>query len=1182
MQAAGSALTNSASPSDTENLSDQMSNLNATSGSNGPTATTPDPTTSDLDQHCLLFPTYATRHSRSGSKDPEDWNIRVRGWAFSKRSNRRKRLVMSMARKIAGVTKDDKIYETLESRFGMFLASNTQGAQFMIQCVGLASTTHMELAGGSHSITDPTVDVLIDELESSAGEGAMTETEATTTTEQEHDHDQQSPEQDQGGSQRLSATTGGHGPIPPPLQHAAITALKSQLSEQVQRSVQEERRKQLEDAAQLCDVHTSSTSTTNRLDASLEENAQIDTLESSLGNQQDAHFEEEQSSTLVAGSVETESKFSARLSRGTALFKNVVRKVKTSTTVYSSSNGASTDSLKLPSAQQCSFGIRTTSSNMSDSSSADESPRPIAISRAASGASVLTQDLTKHEDLGHGVFPTVPVASRPGGHFDGTLRMSSSEVEVHRRKDTDAGHPRFLKLHAHHDDMPDPCHGVVNLIDPEGVSIISDIDDTIKETNVTAGARIILRNTFLKDMMEVEGMASVYKGWWNQGAVIHYVSNSPWQLIPSLLEFFQTHMFPPGSAHLRLQDNVLKTYFTTPGEHKRRSIREILTDFPDRKFILVGDSGEIDMEIYTEMALEFPGQIVKIFIRDITTARLKEMVSKMPPSRSLSFSSLLMPKTPLGFFSRRGSNANTIGSVTSNPNASSTNVATMSSTDDDYDNDDNEDDDDNDLDGNNHDETFDSGISGGLNDIRLDRPRYPHFGGSMSPKLDPSGPFTPPAMSLSTTPTSSTASSPRLQPKQITATVKAVFGSTFRRASPNNNNTNKQAAMSGWSALRKRTGSMSPASPLSEGVTPITGYPFPKVGSATSSSVSSLSGQQKSRRNGDAQDEEDYGQHSTLSLNSYTSSNLAQNADKITHGANDIFDDQDHQHVMLQQQQQQQQRRPRQRTNTFSFMPFANSPPRSPKIPIRGERIIGFSPRPEPHPLETALSAKNGSSSTAMSPSSTSPVDGQQNVDSGKGEGRHAERVEEPHSTSPSLSQSSPSSPVATPSSFSSNSKNPLEVWLERIQQCRRRLPKGMLTLFESAEELEQCEIVQEVFRKYGGSSTHDQDHRRSQHEHIGGISFESRSAFSAEASMNTGTTRTTTSSSSSPSSLRSCRNSISTLTTTIASVSVSSRTTGDYTSTTNSVEMTMSQSHHHRYTESGVDRVVLKSVVAN
>ncbi|KAF9929601.1 hypothetical protein FBU30_001442 [Linnemannia zychae] len=1043
----------SALSSEKENLSEEVSNYNAVSGSNIQTALTtkttaaPDSTSSvpiaspDLIQHCLLFPTYATRHSRSGSKDPDDWNIRVRGWAFSKRSNRRNRLVMSMARKIAGVTKDEKVYETLESRFSMFLTSNTQGAQFNVQCVGPASTTHMELTGGADSANNPTVNVLMDEIKSSESESGQADVDESISGQDFAHH---MPRQDSSNLQTLPSNTSEQGKISPSLQNTTITTLKSQLSEQVQAFSQEEQRKLSEREAQPRDVTPSSM---NPLDAGVQEFSH------------DGDVDEGHPSMLVVGSVETESKLSTRLSRGTALFKNVVKKVKTSA-VYSSQNGASSDSL----------GLSSTIHNHSDTLSV-ENPRPI----------IRTRDHTRHEDLGHGVFPTVQVASRPGGHFDGTLRMSNSEVEAHRSEDISLEHPRFLKLRAHHDDMIDPCYGVVNLIDPVGVSVISDIDDTIKETNVTAGARIILRNTFLKDMMEVEGMASVYKSWWKQGAAIHYVSNSPWQLIPSLLEFFHTYMFPPGSAHLRLHDNMLKTYFAAPGENKRRSIREILADFPDRKFILVGDSGEIDMEIYTEMALEFPKQIVKIFIRDITTARLKEMIAKIPPTRS--------------------SNANTIGSVTGN-----TTTSTMSGTDDDYDNNDDDVNDDTDYsntnNSGNHQETFETGITNNLKEFKLERPHHLRYTGSMSPRLDPSGPLTPPTMSLSTTPTSSTASSPRLQPKQITATVKAVLGSTFKRSSlSNNNNTttngnNKQAALNGWNNIRNRGGSKSPASPLSEGIVSMTGYPFPKVGSATSSSISSASGsQQRSRNNSGVEENEHYSQSSAFSYSSNYSSNHDQDPHKSSQGSVDIFDDHDHHHIMLQQQQQHYQQRSRKRTNTFSFMSITNSPPRSPKIPIR--RTTAFIPRYESYPPETAMSA-------------ASPMDDSLNMKSVDRETNGQGRGTEPRFISPSPPFSS--SPAATTPTSSTTSKNLLDVWLERVEQCRKRLPNGMLTLFESAEELEQCEIVQATFMRYGNSSrssssssskeskddesNYDKNFDNGHKDHV---SFETRSELSTE-----------------------------------------------------------------------------------
>lgn len=86
-----------------------------------------------------------------------------------------------------------------------------------------------------------------------------------------------------------------------------------------------------------------------------------------------------------------------------------------------------------------------------------------------------------------------------------------------------------------------------------------------------------------------------------------------------LHQFINNHHFPPGSFHLRPSTGIFSKLVQESGRSKRESICKILRDFPHRKFVLVGDSGEIDLEIYTRIAVEFPGQIIKIFIRDITT-----------------------------------------------------------------------------------------------------------------------------------------------------------------------------------------------------------------------------------------------------------------------------------------------------------------------------------------------------------------------------------------------------------------------------------------------------------------------------------------------------------------------------------------------------------------------------------
>ena len=64
-----------------------------------------------------------------------------------------------------------------------------------------------------------------------------------------------------------------------------------------------------------------------------------------------------------------------------------------------------------------------------------------------------------------------------------------------------------------------------------------------------------------------------------------------------LKQFFHTKRFPPGSAHLKFYNDLVKSLLEEPGLSKSNYITEIFEDFPDRKFILVGDSGETDMEM---------------------------------------------------------------------------------------------------------------------------------------------------------------------------------------------------------------------------------------------------------------------------------------------------------------------------------------------------------------------------------------------------------------------------------------------------------------------------------------------------------------------------------------------------------------------------------------------------------
>jgi hypothetical protein len=159
--------------------------------------------------------------------------------------------------------------------------------------------------------------------------------------------------------------------------------------------------------------------------------------------------------------------------------------------------------------------------------------------------------------------------------------------------------------------------GTIYLVPPQGTSVVSDIDDTIKYSEVLDREEL-LENTLLYSYSSIKGMADWYQVFEKCGAAFHYVSKSPWQLYAPLTSFVEKEGFPPGSFYLRSQKTIsLSTLLKTKGPSKKDFIRELLQRFPKRQFILVGDSTQKDPEIYADLAKEFPGQITHIYIRDV-------------------------------------------------------------------------------------------------------------------------------------------------------------------------------------------------------------------------------------------------------------------------------------------------------------------------------------------------------------------------------------------------------------------------------------------------------------------------------------------------------------------------------------------------------------------------------------
>jgi len=153
--------------------------------------------------------------------------------------------------------------------------------------------------------------------------------------------------------------------------------------------------------------------------------------------------------------------------------------------------------------------------------------------------------------------------------------------------------------------------------------IISDIDDTVISSNVVNKLKMILTVILSNEHTRkpFEGVTAFYRAL-QTGASggddnpIFYVSNGPWNLYTLLLDFLNLQKIPLGPLLLRdFGDHLL--FAKDAMSHKKRNIKMILDSFPHLPFVLIGDSGERDPEIYRDVVKDYPTRIRAVYIRSI-------------------------------------------------------------------------------------------------------------------------------------------------------------------------------------------------------------------------------------------------------------------------------------------------------------------------------------------------------------------------------------------------------------------------------------------------------------------------------------------------------------------------------------------------------------------------------------
>lgn len=151
--------------------------------------------------------------------------------------------------------------------------------------------------------------------------------------------------------------------------------------------------------------------------------------------------------------------------------------------------------------------------------------------------------------------------------------------------------------------------------------VVSDIDDTVIQSHVMRKVRMLVKLALSNahTRKPFEGVAAFYRALHRERNPFFYVSKSPHNLYSPLVEFLRHQQLPAGPL-------MLRDFGLRPGkDHKARAIEHILATYPALPFVLVGDSGEHDPEIYAEVLGRFPGRIRVIYIRSIdrSPTRLK-------------------------------------------------------------------------------------------------------------------------------------------------------------------------------------------------------------------------------------------------------------------------------------------------------------------------------------------------------------------------------------------------------------------------------------------------------------------------------------------------------------------------------------------------------------------------------
>ncbi len=169
------------------------------------------------------------------------------------------------------------------------------------------------------------------------------------------------------------------------------------------------------------------------------------------------------------------------------------------------------------------------------------------------------------------------------------------------------------------------------------LGIVSDIDDTVMVTSVPRPF-IAAWHSFVRHVRSrqlIPGMAQMYQDLLTDfpGTPLFYLSTGAWNIQPALDQVLRRGNYPRGPMLMTDWGPTNTGWFRSGQEHKRSALRRLHTEFPDIKWILIGDDGQHDPMIYREFAAEFPDHVAAIAIRQLSPG--EQMLAHGSPIASL-------------------------------------------------------------------------------------------------------------------------------------------------------------------------------------------------------------------------------------------------------------------------------------------------------------------------------------------------------------------------------------------------------------------------------------------------------------------------------------------------------------------------------------------------------------------